>query len=62
MGSVDVSMTDIGGVKGKVTSYEVWVVPGKEQTLADIIEKFKDRVIEVDEPNNRALILRENYG
>lgn len=55
-------MTDIGGVKGKVTSYEVWVVPGKEQTLADIIEKFKDRVIEVDEPNNRALILRENYG
>ena len=52
----------LGNIKGRVTNYEVWVVPGKEQTLQDLIEKFKDRIIEVDEANNRALIVRETNG
>lgn len=55
-------MTKIGNIKGKVTNYEVWVSPGKEQTLGSLVKKFGDRVVLVDAVNNRVLILKETHG
>lgn len=52
----------VGNDKAKITNYEVWVVPGSEQTLEDLMERFKDRIVKVDAVQGRILIHKENDG
>lgn len=43
------------------STIRVFMVPGKEQTLEDLVEKYAERVIEVDTEHNRIKVSEESW-